>query len=683
MSSMLITLTLFIGYWVGGGAMGGQHSTALLGYNCSHADIDVTEFSLLEENDCPEHNDVISQERVTVQLVQMRQYKYVHAYAMQVTRTLRVMACHGYGVTHEITQRVLSVSANQVMQVYEKGEFSDGLIKLGSIPPNSTYSWNGNLRGYTHEHGWCEGETVRLHGLVYPNSVLVGQYDFVTKDSVVTADLRNDQLKVFGGEICKYSDKHCMSLVYGDIFWSTAESDKNCNPYSYPVLFDGVGLINHYPATSVTESKQIITVKSEHYAFSLVLTEKTMICSQQAFATEHALLYIIMVPPHGLRYFKKVKLHPLGINLNTYMDSKFIYVERHLQRQLSELNNNVMSQICKLERQVLANLKATAMLDPSQFGYAYKKQVGFSAIVRGEILYLIKCVPIRVFWRETGQCYQEIPVQYLNNSYFLNPRTRVLTHWGEEISCSTFLPVKFKVHNEWLSVVPNVVKSTPPLRLNTGTNFSAWKYENINMKLGIYTMEDIEKHRTAVLYPSEFSAISKTIAANAAGYTTENQGLNMFAMVNSADLKKVVINQWNEVWGMFKTFGSYSGGIIMVVIIFQALSYICKGGIHCTAISKIFGGLAGCFAFICPDLAALAVFFGREDMKKSGKAKATVRGAFREFRNQRGQCLEGTQNEEDVELGGMGGRGEEQVMYPLQELRVQQSRIRSEDWERQ
>ena len=631
---------------------------ALVGYNCSHTDIAIKEFSLLNENKCPEFKELAIQEKIAIQLVQRREYKYAHAYSMMVERTLRVMRCDGYHVTHEVTQRVLTLSQNQVMEAYESKHFRDEYVTLGNLNFNGSMVWTGNLRGWTDTKGYCGGETIKLHGLTYENSVLAAGYAISMMDGLVTVNLEADRIELFGGTSCKYSDQTCVSLTVGDVYWQTSQEDDKCTPFLYPVLYEGEALISRYPATAVTEAKQIVTMKSNEYAFSLVITEGKMLCAQQAYGTEHPALFLVLVSRLGLKYFQRHEMHPFDINSNTYRDSKFIFVERHLQRQLTQLNNVVMAQICKMELQVLANLRATAAIDANQFGYAYKKQPGYTALIRGEVLYLIRCVPVRVYWRPAGLCYQEIPVSYLNISCFLNPRTRILTHFSEEVPCSSQLPVKFKLQNIWVAMSPTVVRSTAPGQLTLGMNLSAWNYEHVDMTLGIYSAQDLERQRAAVLHPLEYNAITRTIAANAGGFSKERQGLNMLNMMDPVQLKQVVVGHWEALTGKFKIFGAYSGGIIMIVFIYKAVAQACQGGIHFAAVKRIFGLGMGLVACVCPALANLALIYGQEDRKNSGNKKATVKGAFKEFQRV---------HTGEIETAAVR---EEQALYPLAEIRT-------------
>ena len=146
--NITVTFITFASFW---DCIIVQGVTKLVGFNCTHEDIVVREFSLLEDPTCPDFKEIAVEEKATVQLVQRRAYKYVHAYGMQVTRTLHIMPCHGYGVTYQLTQRVLDVTKTQMETLYKNGQYTDEWVKLGDIPANGTHSWKGNLLGWTLE----------------------------------------------------------------------------------------------------------------------------------------------------------------------------------------------------------------------------------------------------------------------------------------------------------------------------------------------------------------------------------------------------------------------------------------------------------------------------------------------------------------------------------------------------
>ena len=139
--------------------------------------------------------------------------------------------------------------------------------------------------------------------------------------------------------------------------------------------------------------------------------------------------------------------HNLDLDMNLYRASKFVYLERHIGMSLQELNANIMSKIRRIHWQVLANLQSLAMIDPPKFAYAWKKEPGYTVLVRGEVVYIIKCTPVQVLVRTTTYCGHELPVSYLNELCFMIPRSHVLTRHVERVTsfCTSLYPVKYRL----------------------------------------------------------------------------------------------------------------------------------------------------------------------------------------------------------------------------------------------
>ena len=72
----------------------------------------------------------------------------------------------------------------------------------------------------------------------------------------------------------------------------------------------------------------------------------------------------------------------------------------------------------------------------------------------------------------------------------------------------------------------------------------------------------------------------------------------------------------------------------MIGMVYKALLHLCNGGLHFTVISRLYGWVCGMLACICPGLANLAVIYGREEIKNTGNARATILGTVREYRRQ-------------------------------------------------
>lgn len=83
------------------------------------------------------------------------------------------------------------------------------------------------------------------------------------------------------------------------------------------------------------------------------------------------------------------------------------------------------------------------------------KGPGYMAVIIGEVQ-VIKCIPVEVKVRRTGKCYTELPVTMRNESYFLTPKSRILTKIGNERECSNELPTLYRIEETWVQITPEI-----------------------------------------------------------------------------------------------------------------------------------------------------------------------------------------------------------------------------------
>ena len=135
-----------------------------------------------------------------------------------------------------------------------------------------------------------------LHGEAYEDAILQGTYEVLLYDGTMTVDLGNNLVRTFAGSTCDYSNGHCEDYIYGDIYWNREEHDgAACNKDTYLVLYEGRGIVRTYRETAITEVTKVVTVTDKAAAFSLIQTEKLLLCGQAAYRTEHPKLFILEV----------------------------------------------------------------------------------------------------------------------------------------------------------------------------------------------------------------------------------------------------------------------------------------------------------------------------------------------------------------------------------------------------
>ena len=67
------------------------------------------------------------------------------------------------------------------------------------------------------------------------------------------------------------------------------------------------------------------------------------------------------------------------------------------------------------------------------------KGPGYMPVIAGEVVHIVKCITVEVKYRKTEKCYLQLTVFRGNQSFFLSPRTHILTKSSIQTNCTSFL----------------------------------------------------------------------------------------------------------------------------------------------------------------------------------------------------------------------------------------------------
>ena len=127
------------------------------------------------------------------------------------------------------------------------------------------------------------------------------------------------------------------------------------------------------------------------------------------------------------------------MDIFTYVNSKFIYVEQYIRTEVNRLYHDFLTQRCILEQQVFRKTLTLATQLPDEFAYHLMKGPGYVSEIAGEAVHIVKCIPVEVKYLKTEECYLQLPVFRGNQSFFLFPRTYILTKSGIQPNRNSFL----------------------------------------------------------------------------------------------------------------------------------------------------------------------------------------------------------------------------------------------------
>ena len=135
-----------------------------------------------------------------------------------------------------------------------------------------------------------------------------------------------------------------------------------------------------------------------------ILRKITLRLRNVLIQTEHPKLLIFETRP-GNSFLENKHLEVQNMDIFTYVNSKFIYVERHIRTEVNRLYHDVHTQRWILEQQVFRNTLTLATQSPDEFAYHLMKGPGYMSVIAGEIVHIVKCIPVEVKYRKTEEFY--------------------------------------------------------------------------------------------------------------------------------------------------------------------------------------------------------------------------------------------------------------------------------------
>jgi hypothetical protein len=132
------------------------------------------------------------------------------------------------------------------------------------------------------------------------------------------------------------------------------------------------------------KTNAVYTVMQEGALFSLSSLRETNVCNFYGIQTEHPKLIIV---PKTTYVFKKRPLTSSNLDMLTYVNSKFIFLERHIRTQMETLHKEIMTEKCNLNREL------------------FEKE-GYTALKAVEVVHIVQCQTVEVSFRGIkGECY--------------------------------------------------------------------------------------------------------------------------------------------------------------------------------------------------------------------------------------------------------------------------------------
>jgi len=596
----------------------------LMGFDCGGQRMNITSVSLLSVNDCNLQYHAPNSSEAYIQLLQLSEYNYAEVMQCKVQISRRIQYCgmhsHISAVNNARVEYLLDISHTKCLRMFQDGTLTIGNSGIiDGLKPNSSDSRSVMLAGSVRNDGSCQGTQYSDPYGTWDNVIVDAIVRINLKSSYVPVHLSTGRIMLKSGTICELINGFCIDYEDGYTFWKPMPTS-SCNFHQYDVLYEGLATKMMIDTAS---SPTIYTLTTEDITFALTKTKEQPLCGYTLLRTEHPKLFILETRK-GDTFAARGTIPVNNLDIFTYVNSKFVYVEKHIRRQMTSLYYNVMQQRCELEKEVLRNTLSFATLQPDEFAYKLMKGPGYMAVTAGEAIHVVKCIPIEVTLRRTDACYLELPVTVRNTSLFITPKSRILTKAGTIRECSGELPTLYFIEDTWIQFTPGPqVKQVAPQQLKPMTTLS-WNYATPGPLAisGIYSQKDLDKLRDHIMFPAEKPAVLNAMARGMTGHAIPGDAISLYNLLDEASLQKIVDNTASRIWSGFITFGSATAGVFGVLITIRLVKLTIDIAIHGYALHSAYGCSLYILGAIWSSLTNLLLYFAKESSKKDNPTEA-------------------------------------------------------------
>jgi len=563
----------------------------IIGYDCGSSNFNTTTVSLLDVEECDIPLIEPQVQKINIQLLQLSKFESINVIQCKISISRTVYYCgmhsHVSTVNNAQAEYIIDTTFDQCKNMHQTGTLVINVNNIiHGLKVNYTTSRPIIFAGSVTTDGQCSGAQYSDPYGTWQNVVVQGIITISLNSYQATINLETNQIHLKSGTTCQYSEANCIDIEGKYTFWNTIPAD-NCKFNYYDVLYQG--LANRMIST-IDEKLQIVySLSTQDITFALTKMGEELLCGYTLIKTEHPKL-LILETKDGESFAHKRKISVENLDIFAYVNSKFVYVEKHIRTQINYLYRDVLKQRCNLERQVMKNALSLAIHSPDEFAYQIMKGPGYMAVISGEVVHIIKCTPVEVKIRHVKECYQQLPVLKGNETYFLAPRTHILFKTGTQITCNRVIPTMYFLNDGWYRLTPIPEPSLPPTKMKPMTKPS-WHYNDPGSLAasGIYTNIELENLREHIMFPAEKNGILNTMARGVKGEPTISQGISFSHLLDENTLQKITENTWKKIWGTFLSFGSTSAGVIGIYFCIRTIKLIIDTVIHGYALHTIYG----------------------------------------------------------------------------------------------
>lgn len=510
---------------------------------------------------------VESRSSVRVQVLQKAEYGRVEVFTCKVSIQRVVdhcgMSSHSSLVSGGFGTFVREVGRDACRDIHRYGTIAiSPTLIIRNIRPNSTSHYSVTLAGKVDATGACTGSFYNDELGSWDDVRVLADVSISIRTYLASIKYTDDEIILDRGLKCRWNSEVCVDAENGETYWTTPQQQR-CEDTQVVVRYEGLATeIKEIDQPSKGVNQTSYLIQSSDKVLWLTRRGEESLCGYTVVTTEHPRLLLYLSTQIASPFVRR-ESDSHDLDMFMYINTKFVYYDKNIQKRMSEMYYDLAYQRCQLESQVLQGLMSSALKDPVQFARDYMQSPGYTAMRRNEVIHIIRCLPVDLPIYYSDRCYDEMPLNQSGTLVFRAPRTHIIQPLGTEIGCNSILSGGHLIGTTWFSFNPGRVRVDTPEDMRV-TSDGEWSYVSVDglATRGLYSSEELAELQHDLMFPTSREAVQSNFVRAALGYDVNSQGANFGNLVDEIAAENVAKRVWNKAWGWLSGFGDALSGFL-------------------------------------------------------------------------------------------------------------------------
>ena len=543
-------------------------------YDCEGERTTYEVIDLTETEDCPDPDlDYEPTQTRQIQVVHRTESKRMRGVQCKVTVTKMVTTCDSishkiYGTQIPVWRQSHLLDERACREAMTTGKYKHEW-KTFDVEPGVRHSLSFFSVGGTDKYGYCYGpRTFITAGIdfqyAYEQTMLevyIGRISGILHETDGTVRFRDLE--------ANYQDGTVADAFEGRIYWEVQEAD--CAGTTSQVYLGPAQLHARKERNGLQDAIVMVQQEETQQYAGFLLQGPRPHCGRPCHKTQVKGLVVCLLQTEedgsqGHEFQPQAWADLASANLQTQIG--FLHLDTN-QRMLDRFEA-MADDLCEVDRRAWRTKLHILAGTDNPYALLENYGKGYTIQVAGAAAYVTRCQPREATRVDFHNCTLEVPVQLDGEIRFADPFTWIVKDFPTVVPCSSVMPVRWKIQDQWYCSGPNVHPCVAPKKLGSLLEQTPSGDFTLGLGRGIFTDSQLAQHQAFWRSSSSRRAVLSK-ASNAASHGTNGK---LGLLVSPSDMGGLAIDVGAYLFPLLPMLGHFwntFSGVMLGLVILKTL----------------------------------------------------------------------------------------------------------------